>query len=304
MCLRVLPGICRIVPSWGSWRGLRRTVPLTLATLLIAGCGGSISRETYQSIAADLVAAGKLRTERAPADAPFTAADLTRTFQEIAFSFEFHFKDGKIVDERLEKPLHRWQGEIRYKIIGDAATAEDAAEVKRLTREIAGLTGLTFREVTGSHDMLISIASPGGAEEVSSYLGGRDMPVYQRRYNIWRDTPQWICGATLSGATDGSHRLVYAHVFLSSEVKGILRRSCLHEEIAQSLGLTNDHPKARPSVFNDDQEFAFLTDHDAALLSMLYDPQLRSGMSEAEAMPIVRRRMAGHMQGRRFASAQ
>lgn len=302
MCFRVWPGMRRILASCVSWRRLGHVVPLTLTTVLLTACGGAISRETYQNIASDLVAAGKLRTERAPLDAPYTKDDLTRIFREIAFSFEFHFKDGKIIDERLEKPLHRWQGEIRYKIIGDAATPEDAAEVKRLTKEIASLTGLSFRQVTGSHDMLISIASPTGAADVSAYFGGRNMPVYQRRYNIWRDTPHWICGATMSGATDGTHRLVYAHVFMSSEVTGLLRRSCLHEEIAQALGLTNDHPEARPSVFNDDQEFAILTDYDASLLSMLYDPALRSGMSEEEAMPIVRRLMGRHMQNRRLAS--
>ena len=44
------------------------------------------------------------------------------------------------------------------------------------------------------------------------------------------------------------------------------------------MGLANDSPDARPSVFNDDEEFAFLTRHDELLLKMLYDPRLRPGM--------------------------
>jgi hypothetical protein len=54
------------------------------------------------------------------------------------------------------------------------------------------------------------------------------------------------------------------------------------------MGLANDSPEARPSVFNDDEEYALLTTHDEMLLAILYDPRLKAGMGAAEAMPIVR----------------
>lgn len=63
--------------------------------------------------------------------------------------------------------------------------------------------------------------------------------------------------------------------------------SCIHEELAQGMGPANDSRTARPSIFNDDEEFAFLTWHDEMLLSILYDRRLRPGMFEAEARPIV-----------------
>jgi hypothetical protein len=44
-----------------------------------------------------------------------------------------------------------------------------------------------------------------------------------------------------------------------AEHPDLLRQSCIHEEIAQGLGLPNDSPAARPSIFNDDEEFALLT---------------------------------------------
>ena len=68
----------------------------------------------------------------------------------------------------------------------------------------------------------------------------------------------------------------------------LLRLSCLHEEIAQGLGLPNDSPRARPSIFNDDEEFALLTGMDEDMLRILYNPALRPGMSEDEARPIIR----------------
>ncbi|MFO7759375.1 MAG: DUF2927 domain-containing protein, partial [Roseovarius sp.] len=50
-----------------------------------------------------------------------------------------------------------------------------------------------------------------------------------------------------------------------------------------------DSPTARPSIFNDDDEFALLTRHDEILLELLYDPALDPGMTPDEARPILRR---------------
>ena len=75
---------------------------------------------------------------------------------------------------------------------------------------------------------------------------------------------------------------------IRSENPDLLRLSCIHEELAQGLGLANDSPAARPSIFNDDDEFALLTTHDELLLKMLYDKRLKVGLSAAEAAPVTR----------------
>ena len=90
---------------------------------------------------------------------------------------------------------------------------------------------------------------------------------------------------------DGSYATAVA--IIRAELPSLMRRSCVHEEIAQGLGLSNDSPAARPSVFNDDEEFALLTRHDEALLRILYNPALRPGMTSAQAMPIVRELASG-----------
>ena len=57
------------------------------------------------------------------------------------------------------------------------------------------------------------------------------------------------------------------------------------------MGLPNDNDDVRPSIFNDDQEFGLLTDHDAYLLRALYDDRLKPGMPVETAMPKVRQIM-------------
>ncbi len=80
---------------------------------------------------------------------------------------------------------------------------------------------------------------------------------------------------------------VYARAvaLVRAELPPMLRKSCFHEELAQGLGLSNDSPNVRPSIFNDDEEFALLTRHDELLLQILYDRRLRPGMTESEARP-------------------
>ncbi|MEO1065715.1 MAG: DUF2927 domain-containing protein, partial [Actinomycetota bacterium] len=77
-------------------------------------------------------------------------------------------------------------------------------------------------------------------------------------------------------------------VLLKDETRGALRESCYHEEFAQFMGLMNDDDRVRPSIFNDDEEFAFLTEHDTWLLRMLYDDRLRPGMTAEEVRPLLR----------------
>jgi DUF2927 family protein len=74
---------------------------------------------------------------------------------------------------------------------------------------------------------------------------------------------------------------------IRAEHPDLLRLSCIHEELPQGLGLPNDSPAARPSVFNDDEEFGLLTTQDEYLLRMLYDPRMRPGMTAAQARPVA-----------------
>jgi hypothetical protein len=46
-------------------------------------------------------------------------------------------------------------------------------------------------------------------------------------------------------------------------------------------------PCARPSIFNDDDEFATLTSMDAVMLQILYNPRLLPGMTLDQARPYL-----------------
>ena len=95
-----------------------------------------------------------------------------------------------------------------------------------------------------------------------------------------------------------------ASIFLPSDVSPQELRDCLHEELAQALGPLNDLYRLPNSVFNDDNTHSVLTDFDMLVLRAIYDDDLRSGMSKAEAaerLPAILRRI--NPRGRRADAA-
>jgi hypothetical protein len=262
------------------------------ALVLVAGCGGRPSAGDYLAYQVALRETGKLRTETAPADAPYDAAGLARDFGRIALHHEADATVPGGEGNWDPNPLTRWHRPLNYGLFGNAIAPEDRTEVTRLMSRISALTGLEITETEDDANFLILVTMPEERDNFSSDLA-RFSPALAQTFDFWRRTPEVICVANNLFSRDDGNLIVAALVVIGSETTGLLRQACLHEEIVQALGLANDHPDVRPSIFNDDGEFALLTEHDEHLLRILYDPRLEPGMTIDQAMPIVRRVVAG-----------
>jgi hypothetical protein len=270
----------------------RAIIPLLAVLLQACAAAGPVA--DFARWDADLRAAGKLRADRSPIDAPYTAADLAENFAKVGFGSEFEIVDGAytVVEAPREAPLTRWGGPIRYALLG-AHDAGDGAAVAAFARRLTGATGLRIRPAAADPNLLVFFLDAPGRAQVSRLF--REEPAYAPLadlFDAWAGDPKWPCAAEFyyhAPSRPRAHEIYFAVVYIRAEVSGISRRSCIEEEIAQTLGLARDDPTLRPSIFNDDEEFALMTDHDAALLGLLYDPRLAPGMTAEEAMPIVRR---------------
>ena len=260
--------------------------------VLVAGCGGRPSAGDYAAYEVALRATGKLRTETAPEGVPYDAADLVQNFERIALHHEANATEPGGEDNWNLNPLMLWHGPLNYGLFGSAVTPEDRIEVARLMGRIAALTGLEIIETEDDLNFLILITMPDEREDFSADLT-RLSPSLSQTFDFWRRSPEVICVANNLFSGEDGNLIAVGLVVIGSETGGLLRQACLHEEIVQALGLANDHPDVRPSIFNDDGEFALLTEHDEHLLRILYDPRLEPGMTAGEAMPIVRQIVAG-----------
>ena len=272
-----------------------RFAPLMLAAACVAPeVEQSDLTQVYAAAEASLRDLGKMRTETRPADAPFTYEDLVEDFIQIALYNEYRVAGGRFVAGLSPTFLRRWEAPVRVGTIFGASTEAgrirtDSAEVTGYTRRLATLTGLDMR-VSDPEDANLLVVFLNEDEQVdfADTLTTRFTDISPAVIDAFRDSPRNIFCAAF-GFTSAGRKGVYDHalILVKSEHSDFMRKSCIHEEMAQAMGLTNDSPDARPSIFNDDEEFAFLTRHDEILLQMLYDARLKAGMESYEVRPML-----------------
>lgn len=245
-------------------------------SLGLAACAGAERREIFATYQAEMQERGFLRTDTDPEDAPYSNSMLADAFRRIAF---FTYPNDEY---RLHKPLTRWQGPIRYAVLG---TEEDQAEVDELMDRIAGLTGLEIEHVPeqGANFVILLLDDRQRHAARMAFVDAESRAFFDSFVSAVFD-----CGA-IADWSDDEPEITKALIYLHGDLEGLYRKLCFQEEISQSFGLFNDDPTVRPSIFNDDDEFALLTRHDEYLLRILYDHRLSAGMTEEEAMPIVHR---------------
>ena len=249
-------------------------------------------RVYYARVQSGLLEQGLLRTDGGTRDAPFTDRMLAENFIKIAAFDEYTSTANGPVQTESSSTIRRWQSPVRIGLrFGASVTPEmraaDTARVAALIAQLARATRHPIRLDNSNPNFIVQIVN----EDERRALGP----------TITAALPG-VTGPDLAGITDMSRStycLVYAqsdadssvytraYAVIRAEHPDLLRLSCLHEEIAQGLGLANDSPRARPSIFNDNEEFALLTPQDELMLRMLYDPRLSPGMTADQARPIA-----------------
>jgi hypothetical protein len=246
----------------------------------------------FAKVQADLLAAGLLRSDGGGRDTPFNARMLADNFAQIALYDEYTRGPSGPVQRQASSALRRWEDPVRVALrFGASVTpdrrATDTARIGSYLGRLSRLTGHPIGLSDAAPNFFVYVVSEDERRAlgptVSSVLSGLSGSEVAGVTGMELST-YCLVYAMSDGATG---RYTRAFAVIRAEHPDLLRLSCIHEEIAQGLGLANDSPRARPSIFNDDEEFALLTTQDEMMLRILYNPALRPGMTEAEARPII-----------------
>ena len=246
----------------------------------------------YERVQQQLLSQGLLRTDGGGRDTPYTDRMLAENFIRIALYDEYSRSSSGPVQKLTPSRLRRWEGPVRVGLrFGPSVSAErrstDTARVASYLARLERITGHIIRLDDAAPNFWVFVVSEDERQtldpQIRSALPGLTRAEAAGITQMPRST---YCLVYAMSEGEGS---VYTRAFavIRAEHPDLLRLSCIHEEIAQGLGLANDSPTARPSIFNDDEEFALLTSQDELMLKMLYSPALRPGMTEYEARPIV-----------------
>ncbi|WP_345741720.1 DUF2927 domain-containing protein [Epibacterium ulvae] len=259
---------------------LARPAPPSVASAELA--------QFYRGLEQDLLTRGLLRRDGGGPDTPYSDEDLLRNFETIAF-FDEHFRQGL----GSSGALSRWQDPVRFEpVFGPSISAEqqktDRAALTRYTQRLNRVTGHPMSNVTQDGNFKVIYAGLDDRrfvqKQITSHLPGIDTV----QLSSLLDAPRlYYCIVIAGGPSEAPFAYTNAVALIRSEHPARTREACLHEEVAQGLGLRNDSPKARPSIFNDDDEFARLTSHDETLLRILYDSRLTPGMNPEAARPLL-----------------
>ncbi|WP_420860949.1 DUF2927 domain-containing protein [Algirhabdus cladophorae] len=247
----------------------------------------------YADIQQDLLIQGLLRKDGGGPDVRFGKRELVTNFVRIAMFDEFQPSGGQMMAKERENRLRRWNQPVRMNIEFGASVSktiqfQDRQFIEAFANRLSRVTGLPIRQSSSNPNFHVLVLNENDRRTVGPTLRQLLPGVSDRSIRTIVNMPrsiQCLVVARSGSAQDLGTQTAIAVV--RAEHPTLLRQSCYHEELAQGLGLTNDSDAARPSIFNDDDEFAYLTTHDELLLRILYDPRLRSGMTLKQVVPTV-----------------
>ncbi len=247
----------------------------------------------YRRLQNDLLAQDLLRGDGGGVDTPFTDEMLLRNFIRIAMFDEYAPGSGTRQAGGTPALLRRWEQPIGMNIefgatVPAAQRIRDTASIGAYAARLSRLTNVPIRQNVVNANYTVMVLNEddraGYEGRLRSLLPGIEDATIRTFLNLPRDL---LC-VVISVSQSNAPTYARAVVLIRGEHPDVLRLTCIHEELAQGMGLANDSPQARPSIFNDDNEFGLLTTQDEYLLRMLYDPRLSAGMTVEQAEPVAR----------------
>jgi hypothetical protein len=247
----------------------------------------------YARVQADLLAQGLLRTDGGGPDTPFDARVLAENFERIALYDEYVARAGALVAEQTPSRLRRWEAPVRMQLrfgdsVPEARRAHDRAALARYAQRLSRATGHPVSAVGSGGNFHVLVLNEDERQGFGPELRRLVPGIGDTAVRTIETMPRSTFCLVFAFSQGSSSTYTGAVAVIRGEHPDLMRLSCLQEELAQGLGLANDSPRARPSIFNDDEEFALLTTQDEYLLRILYDRRLAAGMTPDQARPIVR----------------
>lgn len=276
--------------------------PVTLPEPPIAGPDQPVSRDPsltsralmahYANLQTQMLTQNLLRSDGGAADTPYTDTMLARNFAQIALATEYADNSDFSVYRQGASTLRRWQQPIRMNVLFSdtvplAQRDQDRTSVAAFAGRLSRLTGVPIRQSDDNPNFHVLFLDEddrrAAAPLIRALVPNISGATLRGIINLPRDQLCLVAGVFPPGQSGYAQ----AVVVIRAEHPSLIRAACIHEELAQGMGLANDSDTARPSIFNDSEEFALLTRHDGLLLRILYDPRLAAGMPPATAAPIA-----------------
>ena len=216
----------------------------------------------------------------APSDAPaeytrFSAREITRGFLALAFGSDLHVGAPAAGLRRFDHP-------ISAHVLGGGSVDRKAA-MERVLREFATkvpqLQLVVVPDVEKADLEVRLIDEKDFASALHAAFGARVANDF-----IKRTDPQ--CMTSVTSGPDGAIDHAISFVIVDKGTDVFL--DCAYHEPLHAFGLSS-HDQHNPwTTLNQNRMVGYLTVYDRTLLTLLYDPRIRPGMSKAQVRRALR----------------
>ena len=198
-----------------------------------------------------------------------TAGGKTNSYskEELEYFFEIAFGSEYGTSQPI---IHKWTNNIRIKING-TPTNKDLDSLNQVIAELNSLlSGISLDIVTYNQNIDIYFTA---VDQFASILPGY-IPGNMGYFTVWWDSSDAIYKAKILIAIDDVSQQERSHL--------------IREELTQSLGIMKDSYRYKDSVFyqgwTDTLNYSPI---DRTIVSLLYDPRLRSGMTQEQIISLL-----------------
>ncbi|MGB0492152.1 MAG: DUF2927 domain-containing protein, partial [Paracoccaceae bacterium] len=207
----------------------------------------------YSRLEERKISLGLLRQDGGGTDTPFDVDDIVEAFEQVAFYNEYDISGDKLLPNSEAVKLAKWKSNINISVrFGNSVNKKqkdnDLLEINELIGVLSQVTNHNIKISQQNINMYVVIANQKEIKDLIAEIGLLQPEFDPQRIPIITQLPRDIhCMAMTSMNVQANSGISSSLVIIRNELPHIMRKACIHEEIAQSLGLTNDSHLARPS---------------------------------------------------------
>jgi hypothetical protein len=204
----------------------------------------------------------------------FSAAELERGFMALAFGSDLRLG-------ARPKGIRRFDHAIRLHV-ATGGSVDRAAAMARIAGEYAEKVAslkLTIDDDAATADIEVRLINERDFAAALTAAFGRATA----RAFVAKTDPQ--CMTSVKSQPDGA--IVHAVSFIIVDKGDAVFRDCAYHELLHAFGLSNHDQRNPWTTLNQKRMVGYLTVYDRSLLTLLYDPRMKPGMTRGEARRVL-----------------
>jgi hypothetical protein len=214
--------------------------------------------------------------EGAPAQyTRFSVAELERGFLALAFGSDLRIGARPLGIRRFDHPIHA-------RVIG-GSTIDRTDAMSRVIEEYARAVPnleVSIAPAVSTEIELRLIDEKDFRSALQAAFGAKIAKTF-----VARTDPQ--CMTSVRSTVDG--KIVHSVSFIIVDKGDDVFLDCAYHELLHAFGLSN-HDQHNPwTTLNQKRMVGYLTDYDRSLLTLLYDPRIKPGMTVRQARAVLPR---------------